>query len=138
MIYCYGLTSVVVRRALTPSSHELLSKSLPNLVCSICRVRRQNIINFMITTPRGGNFGVKTVKCMYFFKHLLYSQAKIRHTQYIVLMPKEAFTEIVNFMNPGAGSLLLGRGHISHIVKKCTIFYLNNIQHIDCYCLKGL
>ena len=34
-------------------------------------------------TQRGGNFGVKNVKLMYFFKNLLlYSQALIRQTNY--------------------------------------------------------
>ena len=32
-------------------------------------------------------------------------------------MTKEGSTEIVNFMTPGAGVLVLGRGHISHLVK---------------------
>ena len=36
---------------------------------------------------------------------------------YIVLMTKEGSTKIVNFMTPGAGVLVLGRGHISHIVQ---------------------
>ena len=29
-------------------------------------------------------------------------------------MTKEGFTKIVNFMTPGVGVLVLGRGHISH------------------------
>ena len=49
---------------LTPSSHELLG-NLPNLVCSICSVWRQEIVNFMTSTPRGGNSVVKSVKFMY-------------------------------------------------------------------------
>ena len=69
-------------------------------------------------TQRGGNFGVKSVTLMYFFKNLLlYSQALIRQTKYVVMMTKEGSTKIVNFMTPGAGILVLGRGHISHIVK---------------------
>ena len=55
---------------------------------------------------------------LYFFKILLlYSQAYIRQTKYIVMMTKEGSTKIVNFMTPGAGVLVLGRGHINHIVK---------------------
>ena len=55
---------------------------------------------------------------MYFLKNLLLSsQALIRQTKYVVMMTKEGSTEIVNFMTPGAGFLVLGRGHISHIVK---------------------
>ena len=53
---------VGVRRPLTFSSQELPGQSLPNLVCSICRVRRQEIVNFMTPTPRGDNFGMKSVK----------------------------------------------------------------------------
>ena len=30
---------------------------------------------------------------------------------------KEGSTKIVNFMNPGVGVLVLGRGHISDMVK---------------------
>ena len=61
---------------LSTSSQELLGQSLPNWVCSICRVRRQEILNFITPTPKRGNFGVKSVKLMYFFKNLLlYSQA---------------------------------------------------------------
>ena len=33
------------------------------------------------------------------------------------MMIKEGSTKIENFMTPGAGVLMLGRGHISHIVK---------------------
>ena len=33
------------------------------------------------------------------------------------MMTKEGSTKIVNFMIPGAGVLVLGRGHISYIVK---------------------
>ena len=35
---------------------------------------------------------------------------------YIVLMTKEESTKIVN-MTPGAGVLMLGRGHISHYIE---------------------
>ena len=33
------------------------------------------------------------------------------------MMTKEGSTKIVNFMTPGTGILLLGHGHISHILK---------------------
>ena len=33
------------------------------------------------------------------------------------MMTKERSTKLVNFMNPGTGDLVLGCGHISHIVK---------------------
>ena len=63
--------------------------------------------------------GEKSVKLLYFLKRylLLYSQALIRQTKYVVMMTKEGSTKIVNFMTPGTGVLVLGRGHISHIVK---------------------
>ena len=55
---------------------------------------------------------------MYLLKNLLlYSQAQIRQIKYVVMMTKEGSTKIVNFMTPGAGVLVLGRGLISHIVK---------------------
>ena len=41
----------------------------------------------------------------------------IRKTKYIVMMTKEGSTKIVNFMTPGRAVLVLGRAHISHIVK---------------------
>ena len=45
------------------------------------------------------------VKIHYFFKNLLlYSQAYIRKTKYIVIMTKEGSTKIVNFKTPGAVS----------------------------------
>ena len=112
-------SSSVVRRALTFSSQELLSQSLKNLVCSICRVRRQEIANFMTPpTQRGCKFGVKSVKSMYFFKNrLLYSRTWFRQNKLIVVMTKEGSTKIVDFMTHGAGVLELGRGHINQIVK---------------------
>ena len=33
------------------------------------------------------------------------------------MMTKEGSTKIVNFMTPGTAVLVLGRGHISHILK---------------------
>ena len=76
------------------------------------------MLNFMTPTQRGGNFGVKSVKLIYFLKNRLhYSGAWFRQTKCIVMMTKEGSTKIVNFMTPGAGVLVLGRGHISHMVK---------------------
>ena len=54
-------------------------------------------------------------------------------------MTKEGSTKIINFMTPGAGVLVLGRGHISHII--VNMYYpllYQYIQHVDCYCVKGL
>ena len=62
--------SCVVRRALTFSSQELLGQSELILVCSICRVRRQEIVNFMTPHRQGEvhcNSGVKSVKYINYF-----------------------------------------------------------------------
>ena len=74
------------------------------------------IVNFM--TPgagvlvQGRGHISHIAKLYYFFKNfLLYSQALIRQTKYVVMMTKEGFTIINNFMTPGAGCLVLGRGH---------------------------
>ena len=72
---------------------------------------------------------------MYFFKNiLLYSQAQIRQTKYIIMLIKEGSTKIVNFMTPGAGFLVLGRGHIRHIVKmhnSLNIFFSTPRHRLD-------
>ena len=66
------------------------------------------------------------MKIHYFFTNLLlYSGAQIRQTKYIVMMTKEGSTKIVTFMTPGAGVLVLGHGHISHIVKM--LYFFKNI-----------
>ena len=65
----------------------------------------------------GDNFGEKSVKLIHLFKNLLYSGARSIQTTYIVMMTKEGSTKIVNFMAPGAGVLMQGRGHKSYIVK---------------------
>ena len=41
-------------------------------------------------------------------------------------------------MTPGAEVFVVRRGHIIHVVKMHYIFYPINIQHFDCYCIKGL
>ena len=71
------------------------------------------------------------------------------------MMTKGGSTKIVNFMTPGAGVLVLGPGHISHIVKMLNFFkqaggqgggvkimYIIlltciNIKHINCHCFNG-
>ena len=82
------------------------------------------IVNFM--NPGAGGFVLGRghishtciVKMHHFFKNLLlYSQAYIRQTNYVVMITKEGSTKIVNFMTPGAGVLVQGHGHISHVVK---------------------
>ena len=59
LLLCFGVRRGasfvgVLLRALTSSSQELLGQSSPNLVCSICRVRRQEIVNFMTPPPPKG------------------------------------------------------------------------------------
>ena len=49
------------------SSQDLLDHSYPNLVCSICRVNIQEIVNCMTSTKRGCYSRGKSVKLMYFF-----------------------------------------------------------------------
>ena len=54
--HCYGLASAVVRCPL-----KGLGQPLRNFVCSIFRVRKQEIINFMTPTQSRNTFGVKCV-----------------------------------------------------------------------------
>ena len=66
------------------------------------------IINFM--TPQGRDYCDRAWPYMsycenYSLKNLLYSQACIRQTKYIVMMTKERSTQIINFITPGAGVL---------------------------------
>ena len=70
-----------------------------------------------MTPPKGDNLGVKRIKLMYFFKNLIHSRAWARQTKYIVIMTKKGSTKVVNFLIPGAGSVVLGHGNTSHIVK---------------------
>ena len=50
--YCYGDVSIFVRHLLTSSFQKLSDQSLSNLVCSIFRESRLEILNFM--TPGQG------------------------------------------------------------------------------------
>ena len=59
----------------------------------------------------------------YFFKtFLLFSQAKIRQTEYTEMMIKEWSIKSVNFMSPGPVVVVLGLGHNSHMVKMHNFF----------------
>ena len=49
------------------------------------------------------------------------------------MMTKKGCTKIVNFMTPRAW----GSG-VMPLLWICIIFYSINIEHIDCYCVKGL
>ena len=69
------------------------------------------IVNFMSTGAGVLELGCghlnHIVKMHYFFKNLLlFSQAYIRQTKYIVLINKEGSTKIVTFMTPWAGVLV--------------------------------
>ena len=46
------------------------------------------------------------------------------------MMTKEGSTKIINFMTPGAGVLVLGCGHISHIVKMH--YFFKNLLLYSC------
>ena len=56
------------------------------------------------------------------------------------MMTKEESTKIVNLITPGARVLELGlwRGYISHYSQYALKFNSININHIDCYCIKGI
>ena len=78
--YCrYGVKHYPINQSLTPSPQELLGQSLPNLVCSIFMVKKnQEIVNFMTPTLMGDNFKENFLKLMYFLKNLLYSWEYIK------------------------------------------------------------
>ena len=60
---------------------HLLPKNYWANLNQIWYVASVGIVNFMTPTPRDGNFGVKSVKLMYFLKNLLlYSEAWFRQT----------------------------------------------------------
>ena len=69
------------------------------------------------------------VKMHYFSKNfILYSQALIRQSKYMVMMTREGSTKIVNFMTPVARVLVQGSGHIiKSLYWICVIFYSINI-----------
>ena len=52
-----------------------------------------------------------------------------------IMMTKEGSTKLVNFMTPGAGVLMLWRGHISHYSEYVLSSPLS-IYSTDCYCVK--
>ena len=88
---------------------------------------------------RLGNFWVKSVKLMYFFKDLFFHLgAWLRQTKCILMMTKEGSTKFVQFMTTGAGVLVLGRGHLYHLVK-CLIYLkilfslLQSVDHTTGY-----
>ena len=114
MTCCYGLASVVVCRLSCVNILFLRTTGpiLTNLVCSICRVRRQEIVIFKNPTPRLGNLEVKSVKLIYLFKKF----------SSLLLGTVQKKNKCIGMMtNEGSTNL-----------------YSINIKHIDCYCIKVL
>ena len=93
MTYCDGLASVasVVRRHLLLKNY---GSNLNQIWCvAVDKETRNCKFHDPTPTQRGGNFGVKCVKLLYFFLNiLLYPQALIRQTKYVVMMIKEGST----------------------------------------------
>ena len=64
------------------------------------------------------------VKMYHLFRNMFpYSGARFRQTKYKVMMSKEGSTKKVNYMTPGAGVLVFGRGLISHVKKRYYFFF---------------
>ena len=97
-----------------------------------------NLLNFMTfgagVLALGCGHLSHIVKMHYVLKNLLlYSGAQIKQTKYLVRITKEGSTKIVNFMTPGTGVLVLGSGHISHIVKliiPLKIFFIDQTNEV--------
>ena len=62
----------------------------------------------------------------------------MRQTKYKAMMTKEGSTKILDFMTPGAGVLMLGRGHISNYYSEYFLLLYQNVQYIEYYCVKEL
>ena len=62
----------------------------------------------------------------------LYFGGWFTQTKYVVyvMMTKEGSTKIVNFMTPGEGGFLLGRGHISHCSEYICIIFSSFNTHV--------
>ena len=77
------------------------------------------IVNFM--TPGAGVLVLEPgqishiLKCIISIMSFSLLPGIDKKNKYIVLMTKEGFTKIINFMTPGAGVHVLELGHISHI-----------------------
>lgn len=59
----------------------------------------------------------KSVKLFHIYCTLLCSWVSSPWTKYIVMMRKNASSKMLNFMDPGTGVLLLGRGSSDYMVK---------------------
>ena len=103
-----GRPSSCVARHTLASFQELMGQSLPNLVCSIIRIRRKEIVNFMPPPALSGDtFGGKGVKLMYFSKESYSLLPSIDQTEFLVTMTTKGSTKIVNVMT-GARVLCFG------------------------------
>ena len=71
----------------------------------------------------GDNLGVKSVKLMYFLKNLLFYSG----TWSIQYKCIGRVFQIVNFMTPGVGIVVQGRGHICYIVKMHFFFISSSL-----------
>ena len=109
-MYCrYGFTHHGIRGQFILLFYNVLCH-----VASVARVRRQEIVNFMVPHPKRMYFLGK--KC--FFKNLLlYFGTWSIQSKCKVMITKEGSTKIVNFLTPRAGILVLGCGHIIYTVK---------------------
>ena len=73
------------------------------------------MVNFIAPTQRGGNFEGRKCKINVFLQKIIFSTPEHGpyKTKCIVMITKEGSTKSVNFMTPGAGFLVQGRGHMS-------------------------
>ena len=84
----------------------------------------------MTPTPKGDNFGVKLWNCFIFFK-IIFSTPEYGSDKQAYSKDDQGMVyQIVNFLTHGAGVLMLGCGHISHIVKMHN--FLENLFLCSC------
>ena len=76
--------------------------------------------------------GLKSEKLMHFLKKNLPYLGHVSDTfKCIGLIIKEGSTQVLNFMTPGAGILVMGCGHLGHIVKMHYVynFFYSSLRH---------
>ena len=131
MTYCYGLLSILRHptRMLTSSFQELQGQSLPNLVCSICGVRKQEILNFITSSPKMREFWGKECKIDVFSLKIFLSSMGygFRHIKNIVILIKEGSTKYI-FHNPW------GRGSYARHSHKVKVHYFSKNRHQSDHC----
>ena len=112
--------------------------------CSLIRgmvQTRKGIPNLLISRPPDKHSFARALsyesynEMHYSFKNLLLNfQAQIRQTKCMVIINKEWSTKIVYFMTLGAGVLVLGGCHLSHVVKiiiSLKIFFSTTMHRSD-------